>query len=118
MQGHGTRCAARLLKKASGKPAAETLGADPAQPLRQGIRLIHENRGVGSDALAATAAEQPANGLAGDLAEQIPQRDVDPTDGVRDGSAATEPEGVLVELLAHALRFEGVLAAIERLEDV
>src|SRR5690606_15471422 len=76
---------------------------------------VHQQRGVGSDALAVAPAEQPPDWLAGRLAEDVPEGDVDTADRVGERAAAAEPEGVLVELLADALGLEGALVPPERL---
>ena len=57
-------------------------------------------RAVRLDAVAIAAAEQPGDGLVADLAEQVPQGDVDAADGVFDGAAAALPEGGLPQLFA------------------
>ena len=82
----------------------------------QRLRLAHEDRGVGTDALEIPAAEEPADRLTRRLAEQVPERDVDGADGVGHRAAATEPERVLVEDLARSLGFDGGGAAVQRLE--
>ena len=82
-----------------------------------GAGLLHQQRGVGPDAVAVAAAQQASDRLAGGLAQQVPQGDVDAADGVRDRAAAAQPEGVLVQLLADPFRLQGVLAAIERLQQ-
>ena len=64
--------------------------------------------------VAVDAAEQPGDGLVGDLAEQVPQGDVDAADGVLDRPAAALPEGVLAQLLGDAGRLVGPLADQER----
>ena len=83
---------------------------------RQRLRLVHQQRGVGPHPLAIASAQQAPDRLPGGLAENVPQRDVDAADRVRDGAAAPQPEGVLVQLLADALRLQRVLAAIQRLQ--
>ena len=80
--------------------------------------LVEENRAIRLDALAIAAAEQPCDGLAGDLAEQVPQRDVDAADGVLDRSAAALPEGCLSQPLRDAHRLIGAFADEERREQL
>src|SRR5260221_1335963 len=82
------------------------------------IRRLHEERAIGLGALPIGAAEQAADRLAGGLAEDVPECDVDAADRMGEGAAAPHPEGVLVELLGDALGLEGVLAAEQRLEPL
>ena len=72
--------------------------------------VAKEDAGVGTEGLAETAAEQLVHGLARGLAEQVPQRDVDAADRVRDRAAAPLPERHLFNLLAHAFGFDGNFA--------
>jgi hypothetical protein len=74
---------------------------------------LHENGSIGLHSLAIASAQQASDRLAGGLAQQIPKRDVNAADGMSDRTAASEPESVLMELLADALRFERVLAAVK-----
>src|SRR5262249_53535900 len=62
-------------------------------------RLVEEDGAIRLDPRAVVAAEQPRDRLIGDLAEQIPQSDIDATDGVFDGTAAPLPEGGLPQFL-------------------
>ncbi len=78
---------------------------------------LHEERGVGADAIAVTAAKETAGGLAGGFPEDVPESDIDAADGVGEGATASHPEGVGVEFFGDALGFEGVLAKEERFED-
>ena len=78
--------------------------------------LIHEQRSIRLHALAITSAEQTSHRLPRCFAKQIPQCDVDAADRVCDGTTATEPEHVLMELLAHTFGFESVFASIQRLQ--
>ena len=97
---------------------AEALRLQLQQVLAQRLRLVHQQRRVGPHALAVASAEQASDRLAGGLAQNIPQGDVDAADRVRDRAAAPEPEGVLMQLLAHALGLQRVLAAIQRLQEL
>ena len=103
-----------------GSPAylerAEALRLNGPQPVRQRLRLLHENGSIGPDLLAIAAAEQPPDRLACDLAKNVPQGNVDAADRMRDRSPAPLPKRVLVELLADAFWFEGVLAEEQRFE--
>ena len=64
------------------------------------------------------AAEQSPDGLAGDLAEDVPERDVDAGDHVRDRPAAALPEGLLVQRLAGGGGIDGAGADEERLDEL
>ena len=70
------------------------------------------------NALLVATAEQPADRLARDFAEDVPERDIDAADGVGDRSAASEPEGVLVEFFGEALRLVGPFTEVERREHI
>ena len=59
-----------------------------------------------------------ATGWLRDLAEEIPERDVDAADGVLDRPAAALPERVLAQLLADARRLVGPLADQERPQEL
>ena len=78
--------------------------------------LLHQDGCVGHDPLPVSAAEQPAYRLAGDLAEDVPEGDVDGADGVRGRAPAAKRERVLMQLFRHALGFQRVLAAVQRLQ--
>ncbi len=95
---------------------AEPLGHQPLELVGQRLRLAHQDRGIGTDALEISAAEEPSDRLTRRLPEQVPERDVDRADGVGQRAAATEPEGVLVEDLARSLGLDGRGAAVQRLE--
>jgi hypothetical protein len=69
------------------------------------------------NAFFVATAEKAADGLAGGFPENIPEGNVDPTDGVGDGATASEPEHVLVKFLADAFGLERVFAAVKRFED-
>ena len=56
------------------------------------VWLGHQQRAVGAHALAVAPAQQPRDGLLRQLAENVPQRDIDPRDGVRDAAAPPLPE--------------------------
>src|SRR5262249_36129097 len=96
-------------------PPAQLDGPEAAcnglvQGVAQRAGLVEEDAAVGLDARAVVAAEQPADGLAGDLAEEVPQGDVDAADGVLDGAAAALPEGTLPRLLGPRGGLGGPLA--------
>ena len=84
--------------------------------IAQLLGFIHQQRGIGLHPFTIATAQQTAHRLARGFAKQIPQRDVDAADCVRDGTATAQPEHVLVQFLAHAFRFESVLATIQRLK--
>jgi hypothetical protein len=79
-------------------------------------RFEHEDRRIGLDTIAVPAAKEAADGTAGRLAEDVPERDVDPTDRVRDRTAAADPEHAALQLFLETLRFEGRLAPVKRFE--
>ena len=79
--------------------------------------LLHENRSVGLHALTIASPQQPAHRLACGLTQQVPKSDVNAADGMGDRTAASEPKGVLVQLLAHALRLQRILTAIKRFQN-
>src|SRR5206468_1723027 len=94
---------------------AELDRAEPArdgslQLLAQRLDFIKEQRAVRLDLRAVVAAQEPRHRLARDLAEEIPERDVDAADGVLDAPAAALPERVLPQLLADACWLIGPLA--------
>ena len=69
-------------------------------------RLVEQDRAIRLDAVAVVAAQQARDRLAADLAEQVPQGDVDAADGVLDRAAAALPERHLPQLLADPLRLD------------
>ena len=97
---------------------AEALLAILRDDLAHRVRLFHQQRAVGLHAVAVGAAEQPADRLAGRLAQDVPQRDVDAADRVGQGAAAPHPEGVLMQLLGDPLRLQRILARTERLQHL
>ena len=82
----------------------------------QGPGLAHQHRRIRPHPLTIPAAQQPADRLTRTLAENVPERDIDAADRVRDRPAAPHPEGVGVQFLADPLRLERILAAVKRLE--
>src|SRR4029079_18469748 len=80
----------RLVHRGVHPPERPPPEPERTEPIRQKtleargalIGTAREDRRVRSDAFGVPAAEQAADGLAGRLAEQIPQRDVDAADGV------------------------------------
>src|SRR5438093_53157 len=103
-------------------PPAELERPEPArlgreQDLAQAPWLVEDQRPVRLDAVAVAPAHEPADGLAGVLAEDVPERDVDAADRMGHAAAAPGPVGRLVELLREALRLDRDLVAQERLEQ-
>ena len=96
--------------------ARKSAGAVLRHHVPHGRRVVHQERAVRPHAAAVSAAEQPANRLARDLAEDVPQRDVDAADGVRERAAAAHPEGVLAQLLGDPLGLKRVLAREQGLQ--
>src|SRR5215207_3025059 len=76
--------------------------------------LFHQKGGIRSYPLTIPTAQKAAYRLSGRLPEHVPQGNVYATDSVGNGSAPSEPEGVLVQLLADPLRLQGALALQER----
>jgi hypothetical protein len=68
--------------------------------------------------LAIATAQQTTYRLPRGLAQQIPERDVDATDGVRDRATAALPKSVLMQGLANALRLERGLPEQQRLQQL
>ena len=114
------------LVEAGVAAAAERPPADLERPEPQGaelrhvavhrLRLVHQQRAIGLDAVAVAPAEEPSDRLARGLAEDVPQRDVDAADGVGQGAAMAHPEGVLLQLLGDPLRLERIFTAVQRFE--
>src|SRR5688572_32004822 len=75
--------------------------------------FLHQQRRVRPDARSITSAKQTTDRLSGRLAEQIPQRDIDAADRVRDRSAASLPERILMQLLADPLRLESIFVMVQ-----
>ena len=98
--------------------ALESLRLDGHEMIGERRRLLHQERCVGAHPGTIASAEQAPDRLAGRLPEQIPQRDIDATDGVRNRAAASLPERVLVKFFAHSLGFQGGFPAVERLEHL
>ena len=97
--------------------SAKSLALEFRQPLGQGTGLFHQQRGIRPDPVPVTAPQEPSDRLTRGLAQQVPQGDVNAADGMGHGAAPAQPEGVLVQLLAHALGFQGVLSAIQGLQQ-
>ena len=102
---------------------ADLEGAKSLRPilghgLAHGLGTLHEQRAIGLHLAAVHAAEQPADGLARRLAQDIPEGDVDAADGVGQRAAAPHPEAVLMQGLRDALGLERILAAKNRLEHL
>src|SRR3954471_1055348 len=97
---------------------SDPYGFTPGRAAPERVRLVEQERPVGLDPGAVDAAEQPRDRLVGELAEQVPEGDVDAADGVLDGPAAALPEGVLPQLLAHPGRLVRPLADQERPEQL
>ena len=93
----------------------EAAGDGVLQLLAQRVRLVEQDRAVRLDACRGSCRRAAATtGWFADLAEQVPQGDVDAADGVLDGAAAALPEGGLPQLLGDARRLVGALADEER----
>ena len=89
---------------------------EPGKVLGERRGVLHQDGSVGPHPFPVPPAQQTSDGLARRLAQEIPERDVDAADRVRDGAAPAEPERVLVQLLADPLRLERVLSGEERLQ--
>jgi len=107
---------------AEGTPAhlegAEALLLPHLQFVAQRGRLVHQQRGIGPDPFPVTPAEQAADRLSRDLAQNVPHRDVNSADRVRDGAAASHPKRVLVQPLTHPFRFDRGLTDKERAQHL
>ena len=77
--------------------------------------LIKAAAGIGLDAVAA-GAEEAVYWQFGDLAGDVPQRDVDAADRVHENAAATELPGACEHLLPEMLDQQRILADEQRLE--
>src|SRR5438309_2919037 len=77
--------------------------------------LIKAAAGIGLDAVAA-GAEEAVYRQFGDLAGDVPQRDVDAADRVHENAAATELPGACEHLLPEMLDQQRILADEQRLE--
>lgn len=99
--GADDRFVASVILTAERAPAdfesAKALGTDALKVVSERLGSLHENGGVGLDAVAVTAAEEASDWLSRSLAEDIPESDVDSANGVSESSTATEPKGVLME---------------------
>ena len=73
-------------------------------------RLGHQRAGVDGHALAEAAAEQPRDGLADRLADEVVERDVDRRDRVDRGRARAGVRGGLVERVPDRLDVERIAA--------
>src|SRR5579883_788718 len=107
---------------AEGSPAdlegAEATRAILRHHLAHAVRHFHQERAVRSYLRAIDAAEQPPHRLPGELAENVPERDIDAADHVGERAAAAHPERVLVQFFRDPLGLERILAAVERLEHL
>src|SRR5579885_1745777 len=107
---------------AEGSPAdlegAEATRAILRHHLAHAVRHFHQERAVRSYLRAISAAEQPPHRLPGELAENVPERDIDAADHVGERAAAAHPERVLVQFFRDPLGLERILAAVERLEHL
>src|SRR5207237_10056529 len=77
--------------------------------------LIKAAAGIGLDAVAA-GAEEAVYRQFGDLAGDVPQRDVDAADRVHENAAATELPGACEHLLPEVLAPQRLMADEERLQ--
>src|SRR5215471_7029411 len=96
------------------RPPADLEGAESQflrheERRRHLLRLVHQQGGIRPDTLAIPPTQEPPDGLPRHLAEDVPQGDVDTADRVRDRAAAPEPEGVLMQFLAHPLWLKRIL---------
>ena len=82
------------------------------------LGFLHQQGSVRADAVAVPAAQQSAHRLARRLAQQIPKRDVNAADRVRDRPAPALPESVLVQLFTDALGFDRGFAEQQRFEQL
>src|SRR5215212_2280943 len=82
--------------------------------LGEPARLFYQEGGIRPYPLAIPTAQKAAYRLSCRLPKHIPQRDVQSTDSVGNGSAPSEPEGVLVQLLTDPLRLQRALALQKR----
>jgi hypothetical protein len=64
--------------------------------------------------VAIVAAQQPRDRLTEGLAQQVPERDVEPADGVLDGASAPLPERTLAQFFADPFGLEDGLALQKR----
>src|SRR6185295_10723180 len=107
----------RRTRAAEGSPTdlegAEPLCLDGHETIGERRRLLHQERCVGAHRGTMASAEQAPDRLAGRLPEQIPQRDIDTTDRVRNRAAASLPESVLVKFFAQPLGFQSGFPAVE-----
>src|SRR5207244_9944190 len=62
------------------------------QLFAQARRLVEEDGAIRLDALAIATAEEPRDRLAGDLAEEVPEGNIDAAYGVLERAAAALPE--------------------------
>ena len=90
----------------------------PAEPVfqrgSQYFGFIHQQGTVRFDVIAVAASQEPADGLAGDLAENVPESDVDARDGMGDGPPAALPECLLVASFGSRRRIQSGGADQER----
>src|SRR5205823_4953136 len=89
---------------------AKTFRLNRAQMIGERLGFLHEQGSVRADAVAVPAAQQSAHRLARRLAQQIPKRDVNAADRMRDRPATALPESVLVQLLADTFGFQRAFA--------
>src|SRR4029078_9152633 len=97
-------------------PPADLEGAEATRMilrhhLAHAIAHLHQQRAIGPNPVSVDNAAQPPDRLAGHLAQDVPERDVDAADHVSQRAATAHPEGVLVQLLADALGLARSLAA-------
>ena len=95
---------------------AEASPGDLLKVFGERLWLIHEERRIREHALPVAPAQQAPNWLPRCLAQDVPERDIDAADGMREAATASEPEGVLMQLLADALRLQGVFAPVQWLK--
>src|SRR3954463_8683586 len=86
--------------------------------ISQSRRLSHEERRIRADAISVQAPKQPAHRLTCHFAKNVPERDINAADRVRNTAASTQPEGICTQCFADTLRFEWILTQVQRLESL
>src|SRR5262249_6109752 len=106
------RPAERAPAELDGAEAGLELGLDDACRLRRSVR--HEGAGIGPDPLAPGAAQEGMDGLSRRLARDVPQRDLDPADGMDRRTPPAEIKSAPVHLFPEAPDLERILTYEER----
>src|SRR5690349_6556675 len=84
----------------------------------QGSGFAHQNGCIRPHPVTIAPAQQPADRLTCNPAENVPERDIDTTDRMCYRPAAAHPEGIGMKVFADPLRFQGIFTCIERLEHM